>query len=198
MIQDKQKVSLSKQNVVTFNNETEALTIKVTPTEAGTIIISSTNSVTQNYIYPVVPLELKKVTSDKQVLDKIISLDQPVISGFSKEDAINNLDELFRQASMLPYIEMKGLLIEMINEGDITTQDDYNYYIDSCIEFNHYDMPEDMVTKLKNAGIGNQSDLVKSTAKLLVDTIKKLNERNLFDIYSHDSTTIDNQKQPRE
>lgn len=193
MTQDKQNISLSKQNVITFTNNSGPLTLQVTPMSAGVLLKSMTDEVIQDYLYPVTPMELSKLKNSQQVLDKIIPINEPVLSGFSKEDAINNLDELFRKVNMLPYIEMKGILVEMINEGDVTTQEDYNYYVDSCIELSHYDMPDDLVGQVKSAGIGNQSDLVKATAQLLVDTVNKLNERKMFDLYSQDSTAIDNQ-----
>jgi len=122
-------------------------------------------------------------------------LSEPVLSGFSKEDAISNLDELFRKVDLLPYIKVKGLLVEMINEGDITTQEDYNYYVDSCIDFNHYNMSKELINQVKNSGIGNQSDLVKATAQVLVDMVAKLNKQQMFDLYSQDGNTINNQVQ---
>lgn len=193
MADNKNSISVSKQNVVTFTNNSEDLTLKVTPMSSGTLMTAVTDSVVQNYIYPGTPLELGKLTSEQQVLDKIMPLSEPVLSGFSKEDAISNLDELFRKVDLLPYINVKGLLVEMINEGDITTQEDYNYYVDSCIDFNHYDMPKELINQIKNSGIGNQSDLVKATAQVLVDMVAKLNKKQMFDLYSQDSTTINNQ-----
>lgn len=195
MTENKSSISVSKQNVVTFTENSESLTLRVTPMSSGTLMTAMTDSVSQNYIYPVTPLELGKLASEQQVLDKIIPLSEPVLSGFSKEDAISNLDELFRKVNLLPYIKIKGLLVEMINEGDITTQEDYNYYVDSCIDFNHYDMPKELINQIKNSGIGNQSDLVKVTAQVLVDMVAKLNKQQMFDIYSQDGTTINNQVQ---
>lgn len=195
MAENKNSISVSKQNVVTFTENSESLTLKVTPMSSGTLMTVMTDSVVQNYIYPGTPLELGKLASEQQVLDKIIPLSEPVLSGFSKEDAISNLDELFRKVDLLPYIKIKGLLVEMINEGDITTQEDYNYYVDSCIDFNHYDMPKELISQIKNSGIGNQSDLVKATAKVLVDMVAKLNKQQMFDLYSQDGTTINNQVQ---
>ena len=193
MTDNKNSISISKQNVVTFTENSESLTLKVTPMSSGTLMTAMTDSVVQNYIYPVTPLELGKLASKQQVLDKIMPLSEPVLSGFSKEDAVSNLDELFRKVDLLPYIKVKGLLVEMINEGDITTQEDYNYYVDSCIDFNHYDMPKELINQIKNSGIGNQSDLVKATAQVLVDMVAKLNKKQMFDLYSQDSTTINNQ-----
>lgn len=195
MTENKSSISVSKQNVVTFTENSESLTLRVTPMSSGTLMTAMTDSVSQNYIYPGTPLELGKLASEQQVLDKIIPLSEPVLSGFSKEDAISNLDELFRKVNLLPYIKIKGLLVEMINEGDITTQEDYNYYVDSCIDFNHYDMPKELINQIKNSGIGNQSDLVKVTAQVLVDMVAKLNKQQMFDIYSQDGTTINNQVQ---
>lgn len=195
MAENKNKISVSKQNVVTFTENSESLTLKVTPMSSGTLMTAMTDSVVQNYIYPGTPLELGQLVNEQQVLDKIIPLSEPVLSGFSKEDAISNLDELFRKVDLLPYIKVKGLLVEMINEGDITTQEDYNYYVDSCIDFNHYDMPKERINQIKNSGIGNQSDLVKATAQILVDMVVKLNKKQMFDLYSQDSTTINNQAQ---
>lgn len=195
MVENKNSISVSKQNVVTFTENSESLTLRVTPMSSGTLMAAMTDSVVQNYIYPGTPLELGKLASEQQVLDKIIPLSEPVLSGFSKEDAISNLDELFRKVDLLPYIKIKGLLVEMINEGDITTQEDYNYYVDSCIDFNHYDMPKELISQIKNSGIGNQSDLVKATAQVLVDMIAKLNKQQMFDLYSQDGTTINNQVQ---
>lgn len=195
MVDNKNNISVSKQNVVTFTENAERLTLKVTPMSSGTLMTTMTDSVVQNYIYPGTPLELGKLASEQQVLDKIMPLSEPVLSGFSKEDAISNLDELFRKVDLLPYIEMKGLLVEMINEGDITTQEDYNYYVDSCIDFNHYDMPKELINQVKNSGIGNQSDLVKATAQVLVDMVAKLNKQQMFDLYSQDGDAINNQVQ---
>lgn len=195
MAENKNSISVSKQNVVTFTENSESLTLRVTPMSSGTLMSAMTDSVVQNYIYPGTPLELGKLASEQQVLDKIIPLSEPVLSGFSKEDAISNLDELFRKVDLLPYIKIKGLLVEMINEGDITTQEDYNYYVDSCIDFNHYDMPKELISQIKNSGIGNQSDLVKATAQVLVDVVAKLNKQRMFDLYSQDGTTINNQVQ---
>jgi len=195
MTENKNSISVSKQNIVTFTENSESLTLRVTPMSSGTLMTAMTDSVVQNYIYPGTPLELGKLASEQQVLDKIIPLSEPVLSGFSKEDAISNLDELFRKVDLLPYIKIKGLLVEMINEGDITTQEDYNYYVDSCIDFNHYDMPKELISQIKNSGIGNQSDLVKATAQVLVDMVAKLNKKQMFDLYSQDSTTINNQAQ---
>jgi len=195
MTENKNSISVSKQNVVTFTENSENLTLRVTPMSSGTLMTAMTDSVVQNYIYPGTPLELGKLASEQQVLDKIIPLSEPVLSGFSKEDAISNLDELFRKVDLLPYIKVKGLLVEMINEGDITTQEDYNYYVDSCIDFNHYDMPKELINQIKNSGIGNQSDLVKATAQVLMDMVAKLNKKQMFDLYSQDSTTINNQAQ---
>lgn len=195
MAENKNSISVSKQNVVTFTENSESLTLRVTPMSSGTLMSAMTDSVVQNYIYPGTPLELGKLASEQQVLDKIIPLSEPVLSGFSKEDAISNLDELFRKVDLLPYIKIKGLLVEMINEGDITTQEDYNYYVDSCIDFNHYDMPKELISQIKNSGIGNQSDLVKATAQVLVDMVAKLNKQRMFDLYSQDGTTINNQVQ---
>lgn len=195
MADSKNSISVSKQNVVTFTESTEGLTLKVTPMSSGTLMTAMTDSVVQNYIYPGTPLELGKLASEQQVLDRIIPLSEPVLSGFSKEDAVSNLDELFRKVDLLPYIEMKGLLVEMINEGDITTQEDYNYYVDSCIDFNHYDMPKELISQIKNSGIGNQSDLVKATAQVLVDMVAKLNKQQMFDLYSQDGDAINNQVQ---
>lgn len=195
MAENKNNISVSKQNVITFTESAEGLTLKVTPMSSGTLMTVITDSITQNYLYPVTPLELGKLTSVQQVIDKIMPLSEPVLSGFSKEDAINNLDELFRKVDLLPYIEMKGLLVEMINEGDITTQEDYNYYVDSCIDFNHYDMPKELINQVKNSGIGNQSDLVKATAQVLVDMVAKLNKQQMFDLYSQDGGAINNQVQ---
>jgi len=195
MADNKNNISVSKQNVVTFTESTEGLTLKVTPMSSGTLMTVITDSVTQNYLYPATPLELGKLASEQQVLDKIMPLSEPVLSGFSKEDAISNLDELFRKVDLLPYIEMKGLLVAMINEGDITTQEDYNYYVDSCIDFNHYDMPKELINQVKNSGIGNQSDLVKATAQVLVDMVAKLNKQQMFDLYSQDGDAINNQIQ---
>lgn len=195
MAENKNSISVSKQNVVTFTDNSESLTLRVTPMSSGTLMTAMTDSVVQNYIYPGTPLELGKLASEQQVLDKIIPLSEPVLSGFSKEDAISNLDELFRKVDLLPYIKIKGLLVEMINEGDITTQEDYNYYVDSCIDFNHYDMPKELISQIKNSGIGNQSDLVKATAQVLVDMVAKLNKQRMFDLYSQDGTTINNQVQ---
>ena len=195
MADNKNSISVSKQNVVTFTENSENLTLRVTPMSSGTLMTAMTDSVVQNYIYPGTPLELGKLASEQQVLDKIIPLSEPVLSGFSKEDAISNLDELFRKVDLLPYIKIKGLLVEMINEGDITTQEDYNYYVDSCIGFNHYDMPKELISQIKNSGIGNQSDLVKATAQVLVDMVAKLNKQQMFDIYSQDGTTVNNQVQ---
>lgn len=193
MVDNKNNISVSKQNVVTFTESAERLTLKVTPMSSGTLMTAMTDSVAQNYLYPGTPLELGKLTSVQQVLDKIMPLSEPVLSGFSKEDAISNLDELFRKVDLLPYIEMKGLLVEMINEGDITTQEDYNYYVDSCIDFNHYNMPKELINQVKNSGIGNQSDLVKVTAQVLVDMVAKLNKQQMFDLYSQDGDAINNQ-----
>jgi len=195
MAENKNSISVSKQNVVTFTENSESLTLRVTPMSSGTLMTAMTDSVVQNYVYPCTPLELGKLASEQQVLDKIMPLSEPVLSGFSKEDAISNLDELFRKVDLLPYIKVKGLLVEMINEGDITTQEDYNYYVDSCIDFNHYDMPKELISQIKNSGIGNQSDLVKATAQVLVEMVAKLNKKQMFDLYSQDSTTIDNQAQ---
>jgi len=195
MAENKNSISVSKQNVVTFTENSESLTLRVTPMSSGTLMTAMTDSVVQNYIYPGTPLELGKLASEQQVLDKIIPLSEPVLSGFSKEDAISNLDELFRKVDLLPYIKIKGLLVEMINEGDITTQEDYNYYVDSCIDFNHYDMPKELISQIKNSGIGNQSDLVKATAQVLVDMVAKLNKQQMFDLYSQDGNTINNQVQ---
>ena len=195
MAENKNSISVSKQNVVTFTENSENLTLRVTPMSSGTLMTAMTDSVVQNYIYPGTPLELGKLASEQQVLDKIIPLSEPVLSGFSKEDAISNLDELFRKVDLLPYIKIKGLLVEMINEGDITTQEDYNYYVDSCIDFNHYDMPKELISQIKNSGIGNQSDLVKATAQVLVDMVAKLNKQQMFDLYSQDGNTINNQVQ---
>lgn len=195
MADNKNNISVSKQNVVTFTESAEGLTLRVTPMSSGTLMTAMTDSITQNYLYPVTPLELGKLASEQQVLDKIMPLSEPVLSGFSKEDAISNLDELFRKVDLLPYIEMKGLLVEMINEGDITTQEDYNYYVDSCIDFNHYDMPKELINQVKNSGIGNQSDLVKATAQVLVDMVAKLNKQQMFDLYSQDGDAINNQVQ---
>lgn len=195
MAENKNSISVSKQNIVTFTENSESLTLRVTPMSSGTLMTAMTDSVVQNYIYPGTPLELGKLASEQRVLDKIIPLSEPVLSGFSKEDAISNLDELFRKVDLLPYIKIKGLLVEMINEGDITTQEDYNYYVDSCIDFNHYDMPKELISQIKNSGIGNQSDLVKATAQVLVDMVAKLNKKQMFDLYSQDSTTINNQAQ---
>ena len=195
MADSKNNISVSKQNVVTFTESAERLTLKVTPMSSGTLMTAMTDSVTQNYLYPATPLELGKLASEQQVLDKIMPLSEPVLSGFSKEDAISNLDELFRKVDLLPYIEMKGLLVAMINEGDITTQEDYNYYVDSCIDFNHYDMPKELINQVKNSGIGNQSDLVKATAQVLVDMVAKLNKQQMFDLYSQDGDAINNQIQ---
>lgn len=195
MADNKNNISVSKQNVVTFTENSESLTLRVTPMSSGTLMTAMTDSVIQDYIYPGTPLELGKLASEQQVLDKIMPLSEPVLSGFSKEDAISNLDELFRKVDLLPYIEMKGLLVEMINEGDITTQEDYNYYVDSCIAFNHYSMPKELVNQVKNAGIGNQSDLVKATAQVLVDMVAKLNKQQMFDLYSQDGDAINNQVQ---
>lgn len=195
MAENKNSISVSKQNVVTFTENSENLTLRATPMSSGTLMTAMTDSVSQNYIYPGTPLELGKLASEQQVLDKIIPLSEPVLSGFSKEDAISNLDELFRKVDLLPYIKVKGLLVEMINEGDITTQEDYNYFVDSCIDFNHYDMPKELINQIKNSGIGNQSDLVKATAQVLVDMVAKLNKQQMFDIYSQDGTTINNQVQ---
>lgn len=195
MAENKNSISVSKQNVVTFTENSESLTLRVTPMSSGTLMTAMTDSVVQNYIYPGTPLELGKLASEQQVLDKIIPLSEPVLSGFSKEDAISNLDELFRKVDLLPYIKIKGLLVEMINEGDITTQEDYNYYVDSCIDFNHYDMPKELISQIKNSGIGNQSDLVKATAQVLVDMVAKLNKQQMFDLYVQDGTTINNQVQ---
>lgn len=195
MADNKNSISVSKQNVVTFTENSESLTLRVTPMSSGTLMAAMTDSVVQNYIYPGTPLELGKLASEQQVLDKIIPLSEPVLSGFSKEDAISNLDELFRKVDLLPYIKIKGLLVEMINEGDITTQEDYNYYVDSCIDFNHYDMPKELINQIKNSGIGNQSDLVKATAQVLVDMVAKLNKQQMFDLYSQDGNTINNQVQ---
>jgi len=195
MAENKNSISVSKQNVVTFTENSESLTLRVTPMSSGTLMTAMTDSVVQNYIYPGTPLELGKLASEQQVLDKIMPLSEPVLSGFSKEDAISNLDELFRKVDLLPYIKVKGLLVEMINEGDITTQEDYNYYVDSCIDFNHYDMPKELINQIKNSGIGNQSDLVKATAQVLVEMVAKLNKKQMFDLYSQDSTTINNQAQ---
>lgn len=195
MAENKNSISVSKQNVVTFTENSESLTLRVTPMSSGTLMTAMTDSVVQNYIYPGTPLELGKLASEQQVLDKIIPLSEPVLSGFSKEDAISNLDELFRKVDLLPYIKIKGLLVEMINEGDITTQEDYNYYVDSCIDFNHYDMPKELISQIKNSGIGNQSDLVKATAQVLVDMVAKLNKQQMFDLYAQDGTTINNQVQ---
>ena len=195
MAENKNSISVSKQNVVTFTENSESLTLRVTPMSSGTLMTAMTDSVVQNYIYPGTPLELGKLASEQQVLDKIMPLSEPVLSGFSKEDAISNLDELFRKVDLLPYIKIKGLLVEMINEGDITTQEDYNYYVDSCIDFNHYDMPKELISQIKNSGIGNQSDLVKATAQVLVDMVAKLNKQQMFDLYSQDGNTINNQVQ---
>lgn len=195
MTENKNNISVSKQNIVTFTEKSENLTLKVTPMSAGTLMTAMTDSIIQDYVYPGTPLELGKLANEQQVLDKIIPLSEPVLSGFSKEDAISNLDELFRKVDLLPYIEMKGLLVEMINEGDITTQEDYNYYVDSCIDFNHYDMPKELINQVKNSGIGNQSDLVKVTAQVLVDMVAKLNEQQMFDLYSQDGDAINNQVQ---
>lgn len=195
MAENKNSISVSKQNVVTFTENSENLTLRVTPMSSGTLMTAMTDSVVQNYIYPGTPLELGKVASEQQVLDRIMPLSEPVLSGFSKEDAISNLDELFRKVDLLPYIKIKGLLVEMINEGDITTQEDYNYYVDSCIDFNHYDMPKELISQIKNSGIGNQSDLVKATAQVLVDMVAKLNKQQMFDLYSQDGTTITNHVQ---
>lgn len=193
MTENKNNISVSKQNIVTFTEKSENLTLKVTPMSAGTLMTAMTDSIIQDYVYPGTPLELGKLANEQQVLDKIIPLSEPVLSGFSKEDAISNLDELFRKVNLLPYIEMKGLLVEMINEGDITTQEDYNYYVDSCIDFNHYDMPKELINQVKNSGIGNQSDLVKVTAQVLVDMVAKLNKQQMFDLYSQDGDAINNQ-----
>jgi len=195
MAENKNSISVSKQNVVTFTENSESLTLRVTPMSSGTLMTAMTDNVVQNYIYRGTPLELGKLASEQQVLDKIIPLSEPVLSGFSKEDAISNLDELFRKVDLLPYIKIKGLLVEMINEGDITTQEDYNYYVDSCIDFNHYDMPKELISQIKNSGIGNQSDLVKATAQVLVDMVAKLNKQQMFDLYSQDGNTINNQVQ---
>lgn len=195
MADNKNNISVSKQNVVTFTENAERLTLKVTPMSSGTLMTAMTDSVAQNYLYPGTPLELGKLTSVQQVIDKIMPLSEPVLSGFSEEDAISNLDELFRKVDLLPYIEMKGLLVEMINEGDITTQEDYNYYVDSCIAFNHYNMPKELINQVKNSGIGNQSDLVKATAQVLVDMVAKLNKQQMFDLYSQDGDAINNQVQ---